>query len=140
MDKRSTNRSLLGLLSLIIVFISFSPALSQGIKGKVTDTGGDPLPFASIIIVGTNHGIATNIEGDYILPLNPGNHRIRFQYLGYTVIDTSVQTGSSFTTFNVKMRPEVVALAEATVSGKGEDRPIRSCAAPSRKQNIMPCK
>src|SRR5688572_8985498 len=121
MDKRLTNRSLSGLILLLMAFFWPVSGQAQGIKGKVTDTQGDPLPFASIIIVGTNHGIATNIEGDYVLPLIPGRHHIRFQYLGYSVIDTTIQTGTSFSSFNVKMQPEVVALAEATVSGTGED-------------------
>ncbi len=111
-----------GRLPAIAVLLLLSYIVqAQGIKGKIVDTAGDPLPFASIITVGTNQGIASNIEGEYILALSPGKHRIRFQYLGYSPLDTTFTIGQSFTTFRAVMRPEVVALPEAIVSGNGED-------------------
>ena len=94
---------------------------AQGIKGKVVDISGEPLPFASIGVMGTSQGVASNVEGEYILALAPGKHKVRFQYLGYTPIDTTFTIGSSYTSFRAVMRPEVVALPEAVVSGNGED-------------------
>jgi hypothetical protein len=108
------------LLFLSIFLVPFG-LFAQGIKGKVSDQEGNPLPFASIIFPETGHGIASNIEGEYALQLHPGKHRIRFQYLGYTPLDTTVQVGSSYIILNVVMAPEIVELREATVGGKGED-------------------
>ncbi|MDZ4747235.1 MAG: DUF5686 family protein [Saprospiraceae bacterium] len=108
----------LGLL--VCLFISYS-IQAQGIKGKVVDVSGDPLPFTSIGVMGTSHGAASNVEGEYILALAPGKHKVRFQYLGYSPIDTTFTIGSSYISFNAVMLPEVVALPEAIVSGNGED-------------------
>src|SRR6185503_9465603 len=94
---------------------------AQGIKGKVTDLQGEPLPFASIILLGTGQGIASNIEGDYALNISPGKHRLRFQYLGYRTLDTTIVVGSSMMIYNARLPLEIVALPEAMVSGKGED-------------------
>ena len=105
---------------LAVVCIAFG-GYGQGIHGTVTDTKGEPLPFASIIDMETGHGIASNIEGSYSLKLTPGKHRVRFQYLGYQPLDTVVQVSGSFSPFDAVMQPEAIELAEATVSDKGED-------------------
>ena len=114
----SFSGNLLGLLVFLLASYSLQ---AQGIKGKVVDISGEPLPFASIGVMGTSQGVASNVEGEYILALAPGKHKIRFQYLGYTPIDTTFTIGSSYTSFRAVMRPEVVALPEAVVSGNGED-------------------
>ncbi len=111
-------------MRIIIVsalFIFVYSLQGQGIKGTITDTNGEPLPFASIIDMETNHGIASNVEGEYALRMSPGTHRVRFQYLGFRPLDTVFQVGSSMTKFTAVMLPEAIELAEATVSGKGED-------------------
>lgn len=102
-------------------FLALPSLQAQGIKGKVSDNEGVPLPFASIILMGSNQGIASNVEGEYLLRLNPGSHRIRFQYLGYRQLDTVIQVGQSVSTVNIMMRPEIVELREATVGSKGQD-------------------
>ena len=56
-------------MALLVFLLSAYSIQAQGIKGKVVDTNGDPLPFASIGVIGTNQGIASNIEGEYMLPL-----------------------------------------------------------------------
>ncbi len=94
---------------------------AQGIKGKIVDSQGEVLPFASIFLIGSKTGIASNVEGEYSLTVSPGKHRFRFQYLGYRQLDTTLQIGESFTIFNPIMQPEIVELREATVGGKGED-------------------
>src|SRR5688572_8045086 len=84
-----------------LLFFLFSSYIiqAQGIKGKVVDVNGDPLPFASIGVMGTSQGVASNVEGEYILAFPPGKHKVRFQYLGYTPIDTTFTIGSSYITF-----------------------------------------
>ncbi len=111
------HRCYLLLLLLLPCFI----VEAQGIKGKVTDPQGEPLPFASIILMGTDQGIASNIEGEYLLNASPGKLRLRFQYLGFRPLDTTFVVGSSMIIFNAKLQVEVVALPEAVVSGSGED-------------------
>ncbi len=107
----------------LFIFILFPACIleAQGIKGKVIDSQRKPLPFASIILVGTNQGIASNIEGEYLLNVLPGKHRVRFQYLGYKTLDTTFVVGPSMLTYNAMLAVEVVALPEALVSGNGED-------------------
>lgn len=94
---------------------------AQGLKGKIVDNTGESLPFASISVVGTDKGTASNAEGEFYLALTPGTHRIRFQYLGYSPLEAVFDIGSSYTSYTAVMQPEAIALPEAIVSGKGED-------------------
>src|SRR5687767_8401609 len=121
MDKKLTYRS---FLLMITTFMLLFPAFSikaQGIKGKVLDHEGEPLPFTSILLLGTNNGVASNLAGEYSLSLAPGKHRLRFQYLGFRPLDTTIVVSQTYVDFNPRMQPEVVALRETTVGSKGED-------------------
>jgi len=121
MIKSLTNYSI--LRNYLFIFILFPAFIleAQAIKGKVTDSQGESLPFASIILMGTNQGIASNIEGEYLLNVSPGKHRLRFQYLGFQTLDTTFVVGQSVLTYNAILPLEVVALPEAFVSGNSED-------------------
>ncbi|MEP6646578.1 MAG: DUF5686 family protein [Saprospiraceae bacterium] len=118
---RQTNYRTISISVCIwIIFQSFILD-AQGIKGKVTDLKGEALPFASIALVGTHDGIASNIEGEYLITLAPGKHHLKFLYLGYAPLDTTIIVGGSMVTFNAHLQQEIVALPEAIVSGNGED-------------------
>ena len=56
------------LISVLLLFgmASFLIAQNGSISGRVTDADtGDPLVGANVIIVGTNLGAATDINGEY---------------------------------------------------------------------------
>ncbi|MCY1636326.1 SusC/RagA family TonB-linked outer membrane protein [Marinifilum sp. D737] len=52
------------------------------IKGKVTDKDGVPLPGVSVVIKGTNVGVATNIDGEYVLEMEKNNAILIFSFVG----------------------------------------------------------
>src|SRR5687768_6044294 len=109
---------------IIIFFLFLTTSFvsqAQGIKGKISNSEGEALSFAIIFDVETKQGVASNIEGEYSLDLLPGRHKIRFQYLGYRPLDTTIQVTQGFITLNPVMRTEVVALRETTIGSKGED-------------------
>ena len=94
---------------------------SQNIKGLVTDDRGVELPFATVQVVGTDHGVVTNAAGFYSLHLDPGNYRIRFQFVGYKTKDTSLILTTIDKTVNIALRPEAVTLPTAVITGDNED-------------------
>jgi len=95
--------------------------MGQGIKGKIVGEEGDPLPFASIGVVGSSQGAAANVEGQFQLNLAPGKYHIAVVYLGYSQFDTTIVVGSGYTNFKAVMRLESIALPEAIVSSDNED-------------------
>jgi len=103
--------------------LSFTFAGTTGkIAGKVTDkTTGEPLPFVNIIIVGTNLGAATDIDGNYvILNISPGKYSVKAQYIGYQpVLVENVSVSIDLTTsVDFTLLESAVELEEVVVQGK----------------------
>ena len=52
----------------------------QGIKGRIIDENGKPLPFASIYIKEKGTGTSSNLEGKFEMPISSGDYTISFQF------------------------------------------------------------
>ena len=76
-------------LSIAMMFISTS-SYAQGkgnLRGIVTDKAGDILPGASVAVKGTTLGVATDMNGSYVLQgVSTGDIDIEVNYLGYEPI------------------------------------------------------
>jgi hypothetical protein len=84
MKKISTNL----LASLVFLLISTAVFAQTGVgklSGKVIDADTkEPLIGANIILLNTNLGAATDIEGNYfILNITPGTYEVKVSYVGY---------------------------------------------------------
>lgn len=77
------------LASLIFVLISVSTMFAQlgvgKISGKITDADTkEPLIGANVVILNTNLGAATDLDGNYfILNITPGTYNVKVSYVGY---------------------------------------------------------
>jgi outer membrane receptor protein involved in Fe transport len=116
---------LLFFLILSNCLLTFTFAGTTGkITGKVTDkTTNEPLPFVNIILVGTNLGAATDIDGNYvILNIPPGNYNIKAQYIGYQpVLVENVSVSIDLTTtLDFTLSESAVELEEVVVQSKQE--------------------
>jgi TonB-dependent receptor len=78
--------SITKMLVLGILFMLSSSLFGQvTLQGIVTDSlTQEPLIGASILVVGTSQGAATNFDGEYkIQNITEGNHKLRVSYVGY---------------------------------------------------------
>ena len=73
----------------VVVIFKKDPKLEQPvqqkkktIKGKVTDEQRVPLPGVSVVIKGTNTGVATDIEGNYSIEFDEENVVLVFSFVG----------------------------------------------------------
>ena len=66
------------LMSLLVVGAA---SAQTRVTGTVTDESGHPLMGVTVIVVGTNTGAITNLQGQYSIAAKPGN-TLEFQYLG----------------------------------------------------------
>jgi hypothetical protein len=84
--------------NLKFLFITFfictiSIAQNKGtISGVLTDkeTNNQPLPFANVLVKGTNTSANTDIDGKYSLNVNPGNYILIFSFVGYESVEQPV--------------------------------------------------
>lgn len=105
------------LIMLLTCFMQvYSQAQQQTVTGKITDTGGQPLPGVSVVIKGTVQGTISNADGNYSLPNVPGNATLRFTFVGMLSQDIAV---NNQTTINVSMKEEAVGLGEVVVTALG---------------------
>ncbi|MDX5347237.1 MAG: DUF5686 and carboxypeptidase regulatory-like domain-containing protein [Hymenobacteraceae bacterium] len=108
-------------LCLLLLLLLSTFAYAATLKGRVTNEAGEPLPFASIFVKGTNTGTSTNEQGYYQLSLASGSYEVVFQYLGYKQQVEQVQVGEQPVTLNVQMQPEVLTLSEVQVRPGNKD-------------------
>lgn len=100
---------------VFIFFISFSQAQTYSVKGKVTNTKNEALPFATIYVKGTTIGTNSNEDGNYTLKLNPGVYDLVFQYVGYSKKIEKINLTDN-ATINVTLQNDGVTLKEVVIN------------------------
>ncbi|HVD98638.1 MAG TPA: carboxypeptidase-like regulatory domain-containing protein [Cytophagaceae bacterium] len=103
---------------LVICFLSLSfPSFGASISGTVVDAETkEPLPYASIGVLGTTKGTVSNSEGIFMLDLEgtTPNDMIVFRYMGYEPVKLTISSLQAHT--EIRMRPAAVSLREVEVS------------------------
>ncbi|WP_054720925.1 SusC/RagA family TonB-linked outer membrane protein [Marinifilum fragile] len=84
------------------------------IKGKVTDDQGVPLPGVSVVIKGTSVGVATDIDGNYVLEIDSNNAVLVFSFVGMLPQEIAYK-GQPVQ--NVSLTADTEQMAEVVVTG-----------------------
>lgn len=112
---RSKFKWTLVLFMALIVQVSF--AQEKTLSGVVTESG-VPLPGATVIVKGTQHGTQTDLDGRYTLKVNPGDVLV-FSFIGLTDVFYTVGVPNSY---NASMITDEQMLEEVVVLGYGQVR------------------
>ncbi len=104
---------------------SFSSPVKQqiGVKGRVTDMKGDPLPGVSIKVKGSAIGTSTDTDGRYALNIPESNSILVYTFIGFTAQEVAV---SGRSTVDVQLVEESNALNEVVVTALGISRAVKS--------------
>ena len=95
--------------------------IAGGVQGYLTNTKGEPLPYASIYINQIQSGTTTNSSGYFEISLPVGTYDFVFQYLGYTTFQKRINVNSSFIDLNISLAEKSVQLKSAVVYAGKED-------------------
>ena len=111
------------ILFTVLCVFSFYPLFAGGIRGTVAADNGSPLPFASIFVMQTGSGAATNENGFYEINLSAGSYEIVYQYMGYESQVRQVEVVNGFVEINIVLKSEVLIAEEVEVIAgrEGED-------------------
>lgn len=87
------------------------------VQGIVTDTAGEPLTGASILVKGASSGTSTGLDGDFTLSCNPSDI-LMFSYVGYEPreIRASEMPSTIILQEDSKMLDEVVVVGYGTTT------------------------
>src|SRR6218665_2201378 len=122
----------LRFLFIALFICTVSIAQNKGtISGVLTDKdmNNDPLPFANVLIKGTNISVNTDVDGKYSLSVNPGNYTLVFSFLGYESVEAPVAIKGS----------ETVVVNQALSSGSYtlKDVVVQAAAVSKQKETAL---
>lgn len=89
------------------------------IKGLVTDANGEPLIGCNVVVVGSNAGVITDIDGRFTLNVPADAKQIKVSYIGY--VDQIINLHDR-TDFKVILKEDNNALDEVVVVGYGTQK------------------
>lgn len=84
------------------------------VTGKITDEDGIPLPGVSVMVKGSTIGVATNIDGEYIIEFDGDNVVLVYSFVGMTSQEITY-TGQQLQ--NITMFADTEQMAEVVVTG-----------------------
>jgi outer membrane receptor protein involved in Fe transport len=108
------------ILSIVLLFASFSISLSQSVSGIVKDEKTkEPLIGVNVILSNTN-GATTNINGEFNVEVKNEENTITFKYIGYETIVKDIAGKSKF---DIKMKSVSQQIGTVVISaGKFEQK------------------
>ena len=114
---------------LTVTFSLSICAQNISVSGTVVDDTGEPLLGATVMQKGTQHGVATDLDGNFTISV-PAKAVLVVSYIGYdnkevpvngrTHLDITLST-------NATMLDEVVAIGYGTVKKKTSPAPSAPC-------------
>ena len=109
---------LIAALMLSAGFTAFAQNIN--VSGVVSDTAGNPIPGAGVLIQGASKGVSTDIDGKYTISA-PKTATLVFKSIGYK--DATVDVAGR-SVVNVVLADDATALEGSVVVGYGSARKI----------------
>ena len=98
--------------------IGWAQSQFGNLSGTVTDESGMPLVGVSVVIKGTNKGVATDFDGKYSLTDVPRGAVLQFSSVGYQTADVKANNSQ----LNIKLAEATQNLDEVVVVGYGTQK------------------
>ncbi|MEI9807218.1 MAG: carboxypeptidase-like regulatory domain-containing protein [Bacteroidota bacterium] len=107
---------------------STTPRFDGVIRGTITDDKGDPVPNASIQLVGTDKGTAANSRGEFVITgVKAGTYRLQISAVGFDedILEVVVRDNED-AQVNFQLKNKNNNLSEVVVTALGITRKQRS--------------
>jgi hypothetical protein len=90
------------------------------ITGTLKDSGGQPIPFASVYLKNTTNGTSANVDGKYSIKLKTGEHTLSFRAVGYKQQEHIINLTADIS-LNVTLTSESYTLENVNIRANAED-------------------
>ncbi len=110
------------VLCFALLLICSTAAMAQGgaISGSVvSETDGQPILGATVIVEGTTVGTATDIDGKFTIANAPKTGNLVVSYIGYTETVVPIEAGKKY---DIKLADDTQKIDEVVVVGYGTMR------------------
>ncbi len=107
-------------LTLLIITLGYF-SYSQCIEGKISDSSGNPIPYATVYASDVSLGTTSNLEGNYTLDLPEGKHKLTIRYLGYKTRELEVNCLGTKQTLDITLEEQLYKIPEVRILASGED-------------------
>ncbi len=84
------------------------------VNGFVSDTGGEPLPGATIMLKGTQYGTVSDVDGYFEIDTDPSHRTLVVSYIGFENKELTVAPGSMA---HVVMEESMMTIEDVVVTG-----------------------
>lgn len=102
-----------------LFFFQGVTAQNNQIRGKVTDTDGQPIPGIYVVVQGSTLGTTTTMDGDFQLSIPTSAQTLLFSFVG---MKTQEVTIAGKTVFNIILKTDDVAIDEVVAIGYGSKK------------------
>ena len=99
------------VLLLCVHLVNFA----QGIKGKIRDQKGQPLPNASLFIPELKLSSSSNVNGEYVIKLPEGSYSLIVRYIGYSSVEFKADVKDAWIEKDFVLQEQDVAIKEVAV-------------------------
>ncbi len=102
-------------LLIIISVVGFSQEKIV-LKGKIISAG-KPVPFANISIEENSQGTSADINGDYLLEIEPGTYTLKVQAVGFKTETLSISTANyTNKSLGIELNEDMLGLDDVVIS------------------------
>jgi len=118
--KKNRKAFLMTVLSgmLMVLSVSAQTGTTINVRGTVTDSGGEPIIGANILLQGTSSGTVTDYDGNFMLQA-PADGVLEISYIGYRPQTIPI---NNRTNIRIVMEEDTELLEELVVIGYGSVR------------------
>lgn len=110
------------IFTFFSIVLSFLVSNSWGrtVQGIITDTKGDPVPYANVYVPKLKTGTTSNIQGRYSIELPDDEMELLFRYISFKTCKVTIPKKGNLE-LNVTLENQVVQIKEIKVLASGED-------------------
>lgn len=105
------------ILSCLFISIGFITAQTTRVTGVVVDNAGEPVISASVVVKGTTVGVATDVDGTFVINVPEGKNILVFSLVGMRTVESKISQN-----MRVVMESDEHVLGDVVVTALGITR------------------
>jgi TonB-linked SusC/RagA family outer membrane protein len=123
-------RKFLTVLAMLIFYSVLATAQTRTVSGKVTDQQGQPVPFATVRVKGSNQGTSADADGAFTIKAKAGDV-LQISGTGFNAVSFNVTDASTLQT--IKVSRKETGLTEVVVTALGIAKQAKSLGYSTEK-------